>query len=465
MEEKKRVILAGANVRNDVDFKSSMEELAGLAEACEMEIVGELYQNLDRIISATYFGKGKITELKEYAEKEEADYIIFNDELTPSQIRNLEIDTGVQILDRTALILDIFAVRAKTKEAMLQVEVARLKYMLPRLIGVSSYLGRQGGGSGLRNKGTGETKLELDRRRIEDRISANEKELIDLAFNRKNQRKMREKQEIPVVALVGYTNAGKSTILNAMLEYSNAMEEKRVFEKNMLFATLETSVRKISLEDNKNFLLTDTVGFISKLPHHLVKAFRSTLEEVSEADLLLHVVDYSDPNYKKHIEVTKETLESIGVKDIPVVYVYNKVDLLPIEDMGTDINYSSNENGQKTNVENADAEYTQGDNTHLTDAQKINSNEGKIEEIIKISSKKKEDVNRLADLMKGKLFASEVKAELLIPYDKGGLISYFNENCKVVETKYEGDGIWITIVCSEKIYEKYKQYVKNSGNH
>ncbi len=453
-----------------------MEELAGLAEACEMEIVGELYQNLDRIISATYFGKGKITELKEYAEKEDADYIIFNDELTPSQIRNLEVDTGIQILDRTALILDIFAVRAKTKEAMLQVEVARLKYMLPRLIGVSSYLGRQGGGSGLRNKGTGETKLELDRRRIEDRISANEKELIDLAFHRKNQRKMREKQEIPVVALVGYTNAGKSTILNAMLEYSNAMEEKRVLEKNMLFATLETSVRKISLEDNKNFLLTDTVGFISKLPHHLVKAFRSTLEEVSEADLLLHVVDYSDPNYKKHIEVTKETLESIGVKDIPVVYVYNKVDLMQRHtDMSANIISSSDENTKYATDENTEIENRAADILPLTDSQnvitkevkteEIKTEEIKTEEIIKISSKDKEDIKRLADVIKGKLFASEIKAELVIPYDKGGLISYFNENTKVVDTKYEGDGIWITIICNEKIYDKYKQYVKNSSNN
>lgn len=436
MEEKQRVILAGANVRDDINFKSSMEELAGLAEACNMEVAGTIHQNLDRIISATYFGKGKIAELKEYALECEADYIIFNDELSPSQIRNLEEDTGVQILDRTALILDIFAVRAKTKEAMLQVEVARLKYMLPRLIGVSSYLGRQGGGSGLRNKGTGETKLELDRRRIEDRISANEKELIELALNRKNQRKMREKQEIPVVALVGYTNAGKSTILNAMMELCNVVEEKRVFEKNMLFATLETSVRKITLEDNRNFLMTDTVGFISKLPHHLVKAFRSTLEEVSEADLLLHVVDYSDPNYKKHMEVTNETLKSIGVKDIPMVYVYNKVDLLNEETAG---NPSADDH--EINLNNT-------------------SSEADDLEIIKISSKDKEDVKKLAGLIKTKLFASEVQAEVLIPYDKGGLISYFNENCKVLDTRYEGDGIWITIVCSEKVYEKYKQYVK-----
>lgn len=432
MEDKQRVILAGANVRNDVDFKSSMEELAGLSEACNMEVVGQLHQNLDRIISATYFGKGKIAELKEYAMEQEADYVVFNDELTPSQIRNLEQDTGVAILDRTALILDIFAVRAKTKEAMLQVEVARLKYMLPRLIGVSSYLGRQGGGSGLRNKGTGETKLELDRRRIEDRISANEKELIELAFNRKNQRKMREKQEIPVVALVGYTNAGKSTILNGMMEYTNVMEDKRVFEKNMLFATLETSVRKISMEDHKDFLMTDTVGFISKLPHHLVKAFRSTLEEVSEADLLLHVVDYADPNYKKHIEVTNETLESIGVKDIPMIYVYNKVDLLQQED-------AMSEGGTTENQITLDA------------------NE---QASIKISSKNQEDIKRLAELIKARIFASEIKAELLIPYDKGGLVSYFNENCKVIETNYEGEGIMMTILCNEKIYDKYQEYVK-----
>lgn len=424
MEEKQKVILAGANVRSDVDFASSMEELAGLAEACEMEVVGRIHQNLDKVISATYFGKGKIEELKNYANECDAVYIIFNDELTPSQIRNVEEDTGIKVLDRTALILDIFAVRAKTKEAMLQVETARLKYMLPRLIGVSSFLGRQGGGSGLRNKGTGETKLELDRRRIEERISALEKELIDLTLKRKTQRKMREKQEIPVVALVGYTNAGKSTILNEMMEFSNVLEEKRVFEKDMLFATLETSVRKINLEDNKNFLMTDTVGFISKLPHHLVKAFRSTLEEVSEADLLLHVVDYSDPNYKKQIAVTLETLESIGVKDIPMVYVFNKIDLL-----------------EKVSEESLDTTFDSADM-----------------EIIKISSKNPSDIKTLSELIKDKLYASDITVEFLIPYDKGGIISYFNENCQVMETKYEGEGIWITVVCNEKVFEKYKEY-------
>lgn len=431
MDEIKKVILAGANIKDDADFAYSMEELAGLAEACEMEVVGQIHQNLDRIISATYFGKGKLEELKEYAKECEADFVIFNDELSPSQIRNIEEAADVEVLDRTALILDIFAVRAKTKEAMLQVEIARLKYMLPRLIGISSFLGRQGGGAGLRNKGTGETKLELDRRKIEDRISALEKELIALAQKRKNQRKMREKQEVPVVALVGYTNAGKSTILNGMMDASNAMEEKRVFEKNMLFATLETAVRKISQADHKDFLVTDTVGFISKLPHHLVKAFRSTLEEVSEADLLLHVVDFSNPNFKKQIQVTNETLESIGVKDIPIVYVFNKADLLET-----------------------------AEEKEINDKIAVLEEQGM--EVIQISGKNKNDIIKLIELVKSKLFASEVKAELLIPYDKGGIISYLNDNCTVIETRYEAEGIWITVLCSSKIYEKYKEYVKNN---
>jgi GTP-binding protein HflX len=230
--------------------------------------------------------------------------------------------------------------------------------------------------------------------------------------------------------------------------------------------------------------MTDTVGFISKLPHNLVKAFRSTLEEVSEADLLLHVVDYSDPNYKKHMEVTKETLKSIGVKDIPVVYVYNKVDLLQNEntiEVNNGLVDSGNETAKsesETETENAETENAVSTNEEIifdfntnavdtthSDASACNTNDLETEDIIKISSKDKEDIKKLAELIKNKLFASEVRAELLLPYDKGGLISYFNENCKVVDTKYEGEGILITIVCNEKIYEKYKQYVKNVYNN
>lgn len=232
-----------------------------------------------------------------------------------------------QVIDRTILILNIFAERAKTKEAQLQVEVAKLQYMLPRLTGLRESLGRQGGGAGLKNRGAGETKLELDRRRIEERITALQVELQQQVARRQIQRKQRHKNEVPVVCLVGYTNTGKSSLMNVMVETYHPGSNKQVFAKDMLFATLETSVRSIELPDHKTFLLTDTVGFVSQLPHHLVKAFRSTLEEVTEADLLIHVVDISDPQHQQHMAVTDETLKALGADQIPTIYAYNKADL------------------------------------------------------------------------------------------------------------------------------------------
>ena len=304
-----------------------MEELRNLTDACDIEVGGEIVQNLQRINKSHYVGTGKIDEIRALVEMLDANVVIFNDELSPSQIRNLEADIDCKVIDRTILILDIFAERARTKEAQLQVEVAQLQYMLPRLVGLRASLGRQGGGSGLKNRGAGETKLELDRRKIEAKITALNKELEVLVAHRKTQRKQRKKNNVPVVSLVGYTNAGKSTIMNALVEKFNPLENKQVFEKDMLFATLETSVRNISLADQKSFLLTDTVGFVSKLPHHLVKAFRSTLEEVAESDLLIHVVDYSNPNYEQLINITNETLKDIGIENIPTIYAYNKSDL------------------------------------------------------------------------------------------------------------------------------------------
>lgn len=328
MEQKQKALLVGVNLNNKSDFKESMEELSNLALACDFQVTGEVTQNLKASNNPLYIGTGKVKEVLYLIEETQSNVIIFNNELSPSQLRNLEKALKCRILDRTALILEIFAQRAQTHEAKLQVEVANLKYMLPRLIGSRENLGRQSGGVGTKNKGTGEKKLELDRRKVEERIVALNRELENVVFQRQTQRKRRSKNHIPVVALVGYTNAGKSTVMNAMIDSFKISEEKKVFEKNMLFATLETSVRSIVLPDNKNFLLSDTVGFVSNLPHDLVKAFRSTLEEVSEADLLIHVVDYSNPNYKHQIEVTKDTLNQIGAGDIPVIYAYNKVDLV-----------------------------------------------------------------------------------------------------------------------------------------
>lgn len=443
MEQRQKAILLGANINNNEDYKNSMEELANLAKACDIETVGEMSQNLSRINNSSYFGSGKITEVFELLQKTEAEMVIFNDELSPSQIRNLEKILDCPVLDRTVLILDIFSERAKTREAKLQVEIARIKYMLPRLIGASKSLGRQGGGSGLKNKGTGEKKLELDRRKLEDRISALEKELETLVSTRQNQRKSRKKNEIPVVALTGYTNAGKSTIMNAMLDLYHPDTEKLVLEKDMLFATLETSVRNITLPDHKSFLLTDTVGFISKLPHHLVKAFRSTLEEVAEADLLIHVVDYSNPDYKKQIEVTKETLRELGADQIPVIYAYNKIDKVE---------------SKTGNEGETDLTGLLQDNETEPETEEEKNLRTAPEEGILISARKKLGLELLTEKIKEHIFSDYVQLEIRIPYHKGSLVSYLNENASIKSTGYENDGIRISLECKRADYEKLKPY-------
>ena len=315
-----RVILVGVNLgEREEDFDRSMKELKSLAKACNKETVGIVVQNMEGVNQQFYVGSGKVKEIKELADLQEADEILFDDALTPSQMRNLGKELDRTILDRTNLILDIFALRAKTKEAKLQVESARLQYMLPRLIGMREQLGRQGGASGsMSNKGAGETKLELDRRRIEHRISELRRELTEIEGNRETMRKRRDDSHVPQVALVGYTNAGKSTIMNHMMHLYGSKKEKTVLEKDMLFATLDTTVRSMEFPDHRSFLLTDTVGFIHKLPTDLIKAFRSTLDEVKYADLLLHVVDYSDENHKKQMEVTQKTLQEIGAGGIQI---------------------------------------------------------------------------------------------------------------------------------------------------
>lgn len=412
-----KAILVGVNLNHQEDFEYSMEELANLAEACDIEVVGTLAQNLLKINTSHYIGTGKLTEVRALLEAHEGNLVIFNDELSPSQIRNLEADLDCKVIDRTVLILDIFAQRAKTREAQLQVEVAQLKYMLPRLVGLRESLGRQSGGVGTKNRGAGETRLELDRRRIEEKITALSKELELLVAHRQTQRKQRKKKELPVVSLVGYTNAGKSTIMNALMELYNPSPEKLVLEKDMLFATLETSVRSIPLQDNKAFLLTDTVGFVSKLPHHLIKAFRSTLEEVAEADLLIHVVDYSNPEYERLIEITNRTLKEIGITDIPTVYAYNKSD--------------------------------------LTD-QAIPEVRG---DIVYMAAKPRIGLQELVSEIRSRIFKDYVQCQMMIPYDQGALVSYFNEHANVLETSYEPEGTKLSLECKLSDYGKYKEYV------
>lgn len=331
-EPREQALLLGVKLRDGEDFERSMEELWNLAEACGMQVTGQITQNMERPHSALYMGKGKLSEVKEFLEQHPVDVVIFDRQLSPSQLRNLEQLLDCAILDRTSLILEIFAVRARTREARLQVESARLQYILPRLTGMHKALSRQGGGSGISNKGAGEKKLELDRRRIEKRMSELRRELEQVSKEREIQRSRRQGSGIPRVTLVGYTNAGKSTLMNSMLDKYSRDPSKRVMEKNMLFATLDTTVRRIHTGPQKEFLLSDTVGFIHQLPTGLIKAFRSTLEEAREADLLLHVLDYSDEACRQQREVTEETLKELGAGDIPVIYVYNKSDLRIQED-------------------------------------------------------------------------------------------------------------------------------------
>lgn len=417
MEQLLKAVLVGVNVNNQKNFEESMVELENLVIACEMEVVGRADQNLKAINRATYIGSGKVVEIRNITDELQADVLVFNNELSPSQLRNLERELEHKILDRTSLILDIFAQRAQTREAKLQVELASLKYMLPRLVGLNEALDRQYGGVGTISRGGGEKKLVLDRRRIEEKITELSKELEQVSLERRTQRKQRSKSGLPSVALVGYTNAGKSTLMNAIMDLSQRAESKKVFEKDMLFATLETSVRKITLPDNKVFLLSDTVGFVSNLPHELVKAFRSTLEEVRSADLLLHVVDASDPNSSHQVEVTNETLRQIGAGDIPMIRVYNKADLTAIN-----------------------IPYVKADDIYISAREKIG-----VEELTQEISKK--------------IFKEYVECKMLIPYDQGGIVAYLNENANVKEINYESGGTLITLECKESEYRLYEEYI------
>ncbi|MFJ7649530.1 GTPase HflX [Lysinibacillus sp. NPDC097279] len=414
-----KAILVGVNLRNDKHFEYSMEELTNLAEALNVEVVGVVTQNLERVTPSHYVGTGKIEEIKSFYEEAQGNLVIFNDELSPSQIRNLERDLETKVIDRTMLILDIFGRRAKTREAQMQVELAQLQYMLPRLVGLHASLSRQGGGTGggFKNRGAGETKLELDRRKIEDQISKIKKELEQVKEQRETQRKQRRKNAVPVVSIVGYTNAGKSTIMNQLLAKIGQEDHKQVFEKDMLFATLETSVRYIELHDKKSFLLTDTVGFVSKLPHHLVKAFRSTLEEARDADLLLHVVDVSNQEHGFMMDVTNETLKAVGVEGIPTIYVYNKADLA-----------------------NVPYPVISGDN-------------------IWISAKQGTGLDELLQIIRQHIFSDYVTCKMLIPYEQGNIVSYLNENATIYETAYEENGTLLKLEAKEADYAKYQHFV------
>jgi GTP-binding protein HflX len=316
-EQPERVILVAVCTGEEADTERSLDELGQLVETAGGEVLGQLYQNREYPEPGTYIGKGKIEEIRELAENMEADGIVCDDELSPAQMRNLSNILGLKVMDRTLVILDIFAQHARTNEGRIQVELAQLSYRASHLTGMGVSMSRLGGGIGTR--GPGETKLEMDRRRIASRISQLKKELREVVANREQQRKSRQRQNMPVAAIVGYTNAGKSTLLNALTDAGILAEDK-------LFATLDVTTRKLLLPGKQEIILTDTVGFISKLPHNLVDAFRSTLEEAVYADYIIHVVDASNPHWEEQMVTVYRTLDQLGVSGKKIFTLFNKMD-------------------------------------------------------------------------------------------------------------------------------------------
>jgi GTP-binding protein HflX len=416
MEKTERAILAGVHTgRRDSLYDTtdeSIRELAELVKTAGAEVVGEMVQNKSDIEAATYMGEGKVEELRCAVEGLSADVVVFDDELSPVQTRNLTELLGVKVLDRSMLILDIFALHAKTAEGKLQVELAQLKYRLPRLRGLGTELSRTGGGIGTR--GPGETKLETDRRHIHRRVSALEEELRELEKRRGLLRGRRKKDGVVTVALVGYTNAGKSSLLNALTDAG-------ILAENKLFATLDPTSRALTLFDNRTLLLVDTVGFIRKLPHHLVQAFRSTLEEAVVADVLLHVIDASSPERENQIQVVDEVLSDIGAGGKPIVGVFNKCDkaegqiIVPIEGYDACVQIS--------------AKYRTGIDTLL---------------------------ETLSDVAPGK----KEEMTVCLPYSEGALASRLHETEKVLSEEYVPEGIQMRLLVDTKMYDRLKAFTK-----
>jgi len=420
--EKGIIVGVNTNQTNNEKFIEELEELKNLCFACNIEIVDQVTQNRDYIDNRTYVGKGKIDEIKLCIQSLDVECVVFNDELLPSQISNLEKLLEITIYDRTFIILEIFKRRAQTREAQLQVEIASLNYLLPRLIGLRAGLSRQRGAGGgfAHGRGSGEKKLELDRRLTTDKIVGLKRELAELTQLRKQQRIKREKNDIPTVSLVGYTNSGKSSTLNAILKYSKGVK-KEVFEKDMLFATLETSTRSIITEDDAHFLLTDTVGFVNKLPHHLVESFKSTLEEIKESDLIVHVVDSHNPNFEEQIETTNKVLKDIGVENIPFIYAFNKIDLIDHYFFIPQKYYPS----------------------------------------ITISAKEDININRLIKLITDNLFSEYQKCELHVPYNELSYLEDIKRNSIEFEITYDEEGAIFKGKVGNKVTKLIYKYKKN----
>lgn len=411
-----KAIIIGVDL-GDLLINQEMAELKELCRSCNIEVLDQEIQKLSRINTKTYIGKGKLEEIKIAINSLDLTVAVFNDELTASQIRNIEKILEVKIYDRTYLILEIFKTRAKTKEAYLQVEIASLEYTLPRLVGMRKYLSRQTAGAGtVYSRGGGETALEQDRRTLSNKIVFLKKELKKLALLRKQQRNKRKRSQIPIVALIGYTNSGKSTTLNAILKYSQAIK-KEVLSKDMLFATLETSTRLVQLPNNKDFLLTDTIGFISKLPHTLIESFKSTLQEIQDASLIVHIVDASiDMN--EHIEITNKVISEIGVKDIKMIYAFNKIDL-------------------------ADSNFFIPKKYHPA---------------ISISAKNDFQIDKLIDLIISEVYDDHLDVSLKLPYNEMSLVNFLKNNSEIYLLEYKNDFIYIDCNISKKYLYKIKDY-------
>ena len=419
-DDEEKAILVGS------DTRESLEELKELTKACDIPVLESVYQSRNKIDAAFYIGRGKVLEIAQLRQKLRANVVIFDDELSGSQVRNLEAAIGAKVIDRTTLILEIFARRAKSREAKIQVELAQLKYRMSRLQGLGTIMSRTGGGIG--TKGPGEKKLETDRRHIKEQIYDLNDELKKIKKIRETQREKRNKESIPKVSLVGYTNAGKSTLRNALCDVAAQKEvvgKEKVFEEDMLFATLDITTRAIVLKNKGVITLTDTVGFVRKLPHDLVEAFKSTLEEVIYSDLLCHVVDTSSDTAIEQIKAVEEVLSELGASDKKTILVLNKIDKATEE--------------QLENVKKATSEY----------------------ETIEISAREGINLEELLGLIEETLPYKMKKCEYLIPYDRSDMSSFLHRNGRVLEEDYRENGTFMFVEVDEESYNKSKDYIIN----
>ncbi len=399
-----KVILVGVCLQEGDDTKDSLEELEELCETAGAQVCATIVQNREGFHPGTYVGTGKLLEIKEAIAQYQAPGIVCDDELSPAQLKNMEQELECKIMDRTMIILDIFAKRATTSEGKIQVELAQLKYRSARLIGFGKSMSRLGAGIGTR--GPGESKLETDRRIIKDRIAQLRQELNEVVRHREVTRSQREKKNATVVAIVGYTNAGKSTLLNRLTDAG-------VLEEDQLFATLDPTTRNLKLESGQEILLTDTVGFIRKLPHHLIEAFRSTLEEAKYADIILHVVDASNPQKDKHMHIVYDTLDQLGVKDKKIITLFNKMDRVTTQEAWKDF---------------------------------------KADQSICMQAKNRIGFEELLDGIESILRERKVLIERLFSYDEAGKIQDIRKNGELLSEEYREDGIFVRAYVEPTMY-------------